>query len=125
MYFKDSNRSMLNLFSPAKVNLFLRVVSKRADGFHDLSSVFQTISLGDTLTFELCDHDVLTCSDAKLPVNDSNLIMKAVKLFRRNTGFQSGFKIHLNKKIPTESGLGGGSSNAATTLWACQQLANE
>lgn len=115
---------MLNLFSPAKINLFLRIVSKRSDGYHNLSSVFQTISLGDTLTIELHDQDELTCSDPQLPTDHSNLILKATELFRQKLGINQGFKIHLNKKIPTEAGLGGGSSNAATTLWACNQLAN-
>lgn len=113
---------MLQLFSPAKINLFLRIVSKRSDGYHNLSSVFQTISLGDTLTIELHDHDVLTCTDPSLPIDDSNLILKATNLFRRKTNLAQGFKIHLIKRIPIQAGLGGGSSNAATTLWACNQL---
>jgi 4-diphosphocytidyl-2-C-methyl-D-erythritol kinase len=115
---------MLHLFSPAKINLFLRIVSKRADGYHDLSSVLQTISLGDTLTIKLHKEDELTCTDPLLPTDASNLILKTTKLFRCKTGFQQGFKIHLIKRIPTQAGLGGGSSNAATTLWACNELAH-
>lgn len=115
---------MLNLFSPAKINLFLRIISKRSDGYHNLSSVFQTISLGDTLTIELNDQDELTCSDPRLPTDKSNLILKATELFRQKLETDQGFKIHLNKRIPVEAGLGGGSSNAATTLWACNQLTN-
>lgn len=115
---------MLRLFSPAKINLFLRIVSKRSDGYHNLSSVFQTISLGDTLTVELHDQDELTCTDPSLPTDESNLILKAIQLFRRKTGLKQGFKIHLIKRIPTQAGLGGGSSNAATALWACNQLTN-
>jgi 4-diphosphocytidyl-2-C-methyl-D-erythritol kinase len=57
-----------------------------------------------------------------LPIDRSNLILKATELFRRKTGINQGFKIHLIKRIPTQAGLGGGSSNAATTLWACHQL---
>jgi 4-diphosphocytidyl-2-C-methyl-D-erythritol kinase len=114
---------MLHLFSPAKVNLFLRIVSKSPDDYHHLSSVFQTISLGDTLTIEPHTHDVLTCTDPQLPTNASNLILKATDLFRRKTGLDQAFNIHLIKRIPTQAGLGGGSSNAATTLWACDQLA--
>jgi 4-diphosphocytidyl-2-C-methyl-D-erythritol kinase len=102
----------------------LRIVSKRSDGYHNLSSVFQTISLGDTLTVELSDRDELTCTDPALPVDSSNLILKATELFRRKTELKQGFKIHLIKRIPTQAGLGGGSSNAATTLWACNQLVN-
>jgi len=115
---------MMRLFSPAKINLFLRIVSKRLDGYHNLSSVFQTITLGDTLTIALHDRDELTCTDPCLPTDASNLILKATELFRRKAGLQQGFKIHLIKRIPLQAGLGGGSSNAATTLWACNQLAS-
>lgn len=118
---------MLQLFSPAKINLFLRIVSKQPDGYHHLSSVFQTINLGDTLTFELHDRDrdELTCTDSRLPLDSSNLILKATELFRRKTGSKQAFKIHLTKRIPIEAGLGGGSSNAATALWACNHFARQ
>lgn len=119
----ELNEEMLRFFSPAKINLFLRVVSKRADGYHELSSVFQTISLGDTLHVEPQAYDELTCSDSSLTIDRSNLIWKAVDLFRRKTNFHQGLKIHLEKRIPMQAGLGGGSSNAATILWACNQLA--
>lgn len=114
---------MLELFSPAKINLFLRVVSKRHDGYHNLSSVFQTLSLGDTLTIEPHDQDLLTCTDPELPTDGANLILKATQLFRQKTGLKHFFKIHLIKRIPTQAGLGGGSSNAASALWGCDQLA--
>lgn len=113
---------MLTLFSPAKINLFLRIVGKRADGYHCLSSLFQTISLGDTLTIELSDTDKLTCTHSQIPVDSSNLISKAVEIFRRHTSIKQCFNIQLIKQIPIEAGLGGGSSNAATVLWACNQL---
>lgn len=114
---------MLKLFSPAKINLFLRIASKRTDGYHNLSSIFQTLSFGDTLTIEHHDRDVLTCTDPSLPIDDSNLILKATELFRQKTGLNHFYKIHLLKRIPIQAGLGGGSSNAATILWACNQLA--
>jgi 4-diphosphocytidyl-2-C-methyl-D-erythritol kinase len=114
---------MQRFFSPAKINLFLRITSKRLDGYHDLSSVFQTISLGDFLTIEPDSQDLLTCTDPDLVTDSSNLILKATDLFRRKTGLKHAFRIHLIKQIPTQAGLGGGSSNAATTLWACNQLA--
>lgn len=113
---------MLRLFSPAKINLFLRIVSKRSDGYHHLSSVFQAISLGDILMMEPHGQDILTCTDPLLSTDASNLILKATHLFRCKTGIQQAFKIHLIKRIPTQAGLGGGSSNAATALWACNQL---
>lgn len=113
---------MLQLISPAKINLFLQILRRRVDGYHDLASLFQTISLYDHLTFSFAEQDELTCSDACLPTDSSNLIIKAVDLFRRKTGLKFGLKVHLEKHIPYEAGLGGGSSNAATTLWALNEL---
>ena len=113
---------MLQLFSPAKINLFLRVVSKRPDGYHNLSSLFQTVTLGDTITISLSPQDSLTCSDPNLPINHTNLVVKARDLFQAKTGLHQPFHIHLDKHIPMQAGLGGGSSNAATVLWGCNQM---
>lgn len=115
---------MYHFFSPAKINLFLRIVSKQSNGFHHLSSLFQAVSLGDTLTVSLDDKDLLTCSNSSLPLDGSNLILKAIDLFRRKSGYRCAFKIHLTKRIPMQAGLGGGSSNAATMLWACNEILN-
>lgn len=112
----------LTLFSPAKINLFLRIVGRRSDGYHDLASLFQTISLGDTLHFALAGDDRLTCTDPSLPTDGRNLVIKATQLFRQKTGFSFGLQTHLEKRIPSQAGLGGGSSNAATTLWALNAL---
>lgn len=114
----------LKLISPAKINLFLRVVGRRPDGYHELASLFQTISLVDKIHFNLADNDTMTCTDLSLPLDGSNLVMKAVNLFRRKTGLNFGVRVHLEKNIPSQAGLGGGSSNAATTLWALNQLHN-
>lgn len=113
---------MLTVFSPAKINLFLRVLGKRSDGYHEISSLFQTVDLGDTLHIQLSDQDELTCTDETIPTDASNLILKAIHLFRQKTGVESKFKVHLNKSIPIQAGLGGGSSNAASTLWALNEL---
>lgn len=113
---------MLTLISPAKINLFLRILRRRPDGYHDLASLFQAISLYDTLHFCLADCDELTCTQQGIPTNRSNLILKATDLFRKKSGLKFGLKAHLEKRIPHEAGLGGGSSNAATTLWALNQL---
>lgn len=113
---------MLRLYSPAKVNLFLRIVKRRPDGYHELASLFQTIDLCDTLSFSFNSSDTLTCTDAAIPTDHNNLVWKAANLFRRKTGHAFGIKIHLEKNIPAQSGLGGGSSNAATTLWALNEL---
>lgn len=110
------------LRSPAKINLFLRILRKRSDGYHELASLFQAIDLCDTLQFELASQDLLTCTDPTLPTDGSNLVLKALELFRRKTGRRFGLHVHLEKKIPHQAGLGGGSSNAATTLWALNQL---
>lgn len=114
---------MLHLKSPAKINLFLKIIKKREDGFHELASFFHAISLFDEITFEPHGKDELTCSDSTIPCDDRNLIIKALKLYRKKTNFFSSFKINLDKKIPHQAGLGGGSSNAATTLWALNQMA--
>ncbi len=112
----------MKLFSPAKLNLFLRVLSKRKDGYHEIASLFQAIDFGDILTFALSDKDKLTSSDPSIPHDRSNLIFQAADQFRRQTGLHFGLEVDLEKKIPTQSGLGGGSSNAATTLWALNEL---
>lgn len=115
----------LALFSPAKINLFMRVLHKRSDGYHNVATLMQTIGLGDTLTFELADKDHLICTHPAIPCDHRNLIFKAASLFRQKTGLSFGLKVHLEKKIPLEAGLGGGSSNAATTLWALNQLCGQ
>lgn len=113
---------MLILKSPAKINLFLKILGRRSDGYHEIASLFQTINLFDDLSFSLSDKDDFTSSDSSLPIDSSNLVMKALELFRRRTGLIHPVSIKLTKNIPVEAGLGGGSSNAATTLWALNQL---
>lgn len=115
---------MLELFSPAKLNLTFEVLYKRSDGFHQIASLFQAISLGDRITFEEAERDQLNTNDSTLPLDRTNLIWKAVDLFRKKTAIATPLSIHLDKEIPTEAGLGGGSSNAATTLYAMNQLFN-
>lgn len=112
----------LTFSSPAKINLFLRILGKRPDGYHELASLFQAIDLCDVLHFERAEEDLLTCTDPTLPTDSSNLVLKAAELYRRKTGLKQGFRIHLEKHIPHQAGLGGGSGNAATTLWALNSL---
>jgi len=116
---------MLSLSSPAKINLFLRILGRRNDGYHELASLFQTIDLCDTLHFCLADEDHIVCTDPSLPVDGTNLVSKAANLFRKKTGIQSGLRVDLEKRIPQQAGLGGGSSNAATTLYAFNRLCGE
>ena len=94
----------------AKINWSLRITGKRADRFHDLETLFQTISLHDTLTFEDSDRLSLTCDDPTIPVDDRNLVIRAAG--------NAKVAIALHKEIPAGGGLGGGSSDAAATLIA-------
>uniref|UniRef100_A0A0E0JPW6 4-(cytidine 5'-diphospho)-2-C-methyl-D-erythritol kinase n=1 Tax=Oryza punctata TaxID=4537 RepID=A0A0E0JPW6_ORYPU len=122
---QNAGITRLNLFSPCKINVFLRITGKRPDGFHDLASLFHVISLGDTIKFSLSpskSKDRLSTNVAGVPVDESNLIIKALNLYRKKTGTDNFFWIHLDKKVPTGAGLGGGSSNAATALWAANQF---
>lgn len=114
----------LCLFSPAKINLFLQIKGRRPDGFHELSSLFQTLSLGDTIDIETTNGKGLSvsCSDSTLPTDGRNLAFRAVERFWEHTGISTGIKLHLSKRIPMEAGLGGGSSNAATVLWGLNEL---
>lgn len=117
---------MIVLFSPAKLNLFFRVLHKRDDGFHEIASLFQAIDLGDTLEFALSKKDHLSCNDPSLDLGPENLICKAIELFRKKTGLANfHLQCHLTKRIPTQAGIGGGSSNAASTLYACNELSGE
>ncbi|MBM3198129.1 MAG: 4-(cytidine 5'-diphospho)-2-C-methyl-D-erythritol kinase [Chlamydiae bacterium] len=119
---QDIHLGRLLLFSPAKINLFFRVLKKREDGYHDIASLYQAISLGDEIEVSLAEEDAFLCSDPSLQGED-NLICKALALFRKKTGSTLRFHITLYKKIPVQAGLGGGSSNAATALTAFCHLA--
>lgn len=112
----------MKFFSPAKLNLFFRVLKKRDDGYHEIASIYQAIDLGDILEVNLDEKEQLTCTNPAIPLDEANLILRAADLFRRKTGLKVYAKFHLEKKIPIQAGLGGGSSNAATTLWALNEL---
>lgn len=102
--------------SYAKINWFLHVLGKREDGFHELCTVFQTISLHDKVFFSEGKEIKLTCNDNKIPVNERNLIVKAAKILKERFDVKKGAEIHLEKNIPSPGGLGGGSSNAAIAV---------
>lgn len=108
----------------AKINLFLRILGKRDDEFHELYTVFQTVSLKDLLTFSADRKLVLTCNDSKIPTDDKNLIIKAAKILRKKYKIRKGALLHLEKNIPAPGGLGGGSSNAAIVLIGLSKLWN-
>jgi 4-diphosphocytidyl-2-C-methyl-D-erythritol kinase len=108
----------------AKINLGLRVAGRRADGFHEIVTVFQTITLHDNLTFEARPDEglELSCSDPDIPVDESNLVRRAAFALREHFGVRRGARVGLEKVIPAGGGLGGGSSDAAITLTALARL---
>ena len=107
----------------AKVNLTLAVGEKRPDGYHEVVSVMQRVSLHDTLTAEQTREGItLTCSDPALPSGEENLAHRAASLFFRETGIAGGAALTLEKRIPSQAGLGGGSSDAASVLLALRKL---
>lgn len=115
--------SALTVEAPAKLNLTLRVLRKREDGFHEIDSwMVRLPGLHDTLTFTAAEADAFTCNDPSVPSDDSNLVLKALAAYRAATGFSQPLAIHLEKRIPHGAGLGGGSSDAASTLAALDQL---
>ena len=106
--------------SPAKLNLFLHVTGRRPDGYHSLQTVFQLLNWGDDMRFEWRDSPEITLSgDTDDIVPKDNLILRAAKLI---TPGDQGAHIHVHKRIPRGGGMGGGSSNAATTLLALNHL---
>ncbi len=105
---------------PAKINLSLDVVSRRSDGYHNLSMIMQEIKLFDILAFDITDGTeiILTSTDSSVPTDDTNLIIKAAKAFFDKSNITASARIHLCKNIPMGAGLGGGSTDAAGTLTA-------
>ena len=106
---------MIVLEAHAKLNLTLEVLGKRDDGYHETASIMQTLDLVDTVTLEPSDGLELSCSCAEIEGED-NLALKAARLLREESGTSLGAAIHITKRIPVASGLGGGSADAAATL---------
>jgi len=115
--------------APCKINLHLRVLDRRPDGFHDLESLFAALSFGDSLRVEILPRSagpepvalVVRGRPVDVPP-ERNLVSRAVEMFRRETGFDGGCVVTLVKRTPTGAGLGGGSSDAASTLLALDRL---
>ena len=103
------------MISPAKGNLFFRVLRKRSDGFHEIASLYTALSLVDTLSLSRAKRDAYNRPEL-------DLVTKARDLFRKKTGICDPVAVHLEKRIPMGAGLGGGSSNAATMLYGMNQL---
>ncbi len=118
---------MLQLFAPAKINLFLAITGRRTDGFHELISLVAPLAWGDTLSLDArpgAQGDTLECDYPGVPVDASNLVLKAAAVFRKQAGASAPF-VHftLVKEVPAGAGLGGGSSDAAAALRGLNELA--
>lgn len=114
----------LSLDSPAKVNLTLDILRKRDDGYHELRTILQKISLHDTLRFTLKQGKgiTLTTDHVSLPTGKENLVYRAAQSILVRSNYRGGVHIDIEKRIPIGAGLGGGSSNAATTMLALNRL---
>jgi 4-diphosphocytidyl-2-C-methyl-D-erythritol kinase len=127
MLVKKITKSELILKTPAKINLFLEVLNKRPDGFHNIYSLFQAVSLYDILRIKLTKKpgiSLICMNNKNLSVGSDNLIVKAYNLLNQKYEFQYGLEIALEKNIPIAGGLGGGSSDSAATILACNLLYN-
>lgn len=115
--------------APAKINIGLDVIRKREDGYHDLKMIMQTLNLFDTLTFtvEQCDTKAagtvtMTCSNDTLPLDDNNLVVAAIRLLMKEYDISANISVHLEKRIPVAAGMAGGSSDAAASLIAMNDI---
>lgn len=109
----------MHLRAPAKINLSLRIFGNRPDGFHEIETLMTPVSLCDFFTLDKLETTgtiEFVCDDPKVPAGDDNLVVRAARLFLKVTGLKAGVRIALKKRIPPGAGLGGGSSDAATTL---------
>lgn len=113
----------LALPAPAKLNLMLHVLGRRADGYHELQTLFQFLDHGDELTFTVrTDGDIRLTPEVHGVDHDNNLVVRAARLLQRHSGCELGADIELTKRLPMGGGLGGGSSDAATTLLGLDHL---
>ncbi|MCK5215349.1 MAG: 4-(cytidine 5'-diphospho)-2-C-methyl-D-erythritol kinase [Candidatus Omnitrophica bacterium] len=112
------------LQAPAKLNLFLKVVNKRKDGYHNLETLFERIDLCDDIRLSSTKQDNIRiiCNNPQVPRGPKNLVCRAAKLMKEKYGIKKGLEVNLTKRIPVAAGLGGGSSDAATTLMGLNKL---
>ncbi len=106
----------------AKINWMLDVLGKRQDGFHEISTIYQTVDLCDRLTFKPSEVFSLSCSDPTIPLGEENIVYRAAEALAKSHGLKATGSIHIEKNIPSPGGLGGGSSNAAICLLGCSLL---
>ena len=113
----------IELFSNAKINLRLDILGKRSDGYHDIRTVFQKITLGDELSIAMAKSGIeVECNHPQAPDNEGNLAFTAARTLLDRYEIKDGLRIAIKKRIPVAAGLGGGSSNAAATLMGINQL---
>ncbi|MEA3130930.1 MAG: 4-diphosphocytidyl-2-C-methyl-D-erythritol kinase, partial [Paraburkholderia sp.] len=119
----ETTDSLRDCLAPAKLNLFLHITGRRPDGYHTLQTVFQLLDWGDTLHFKRRDDGLITRSTeiADVPP-EHDLTVRAATLLKAHTGSSEGVDIEIDKRLPMGAGLGGGSSDAATTLLALNRL---
>ncbi|KAF0241385.1 MAG: 4-diphosphocytidyl-2-C-methyl-D-erythritol [Planctomycetota bacterium] len=114
----------VSVHSTCKLNLFLEIVGKRQDGYHELESVFHELDFGDELTFEPANELSLDLKGGSAPGGEDNLVLKAARLLASEIKTSGGARITLTKRVPVGAGLGGGSADAAATLLALDRLWN-
>ncbi len=113
----------LTLPSFAKINWTLEILGKRPDGYHELRTLLQTVSVADELVFETLEQGIeIVCDHPDVPCDETNLVHRAATLLAEFSGVTTGVRVTITKRIPTAAGLGGGSGNAAVTLLALQKL---
>ncbi len=126
MFVKQISEDSLTIDAPAKLNLYLKVLGRRPDGFHEIDSLFQAVSLFDHIRFtrldESSDPEIAVSGAGTIPADESNLVARAFRLMQSEFGFQGGLRIELEKNIPVAAGLGGGSADGAATILACASL---
>ena len=114
---------MMNVTTRAKVNLHLDILRRRSDGFHEIETIYQSIDLADRMEIEFTRDGVVAieCDDSRIPTDERNICHQAVVAMRHYAGTELGARVRLHKNIPIESGLGGGSANAAGVLLAARE----
>lgn len=115
---------METFLAPAKLNLYLKVVGKRDDGYHFIESIMQTVSLFDVIEMELINKDniLITCDDENIPCDKSNIAYKCAFELFKYVGIKRGVKINIKKNIPHGAGLGGGSSDGAAVIYGLNKM---
>ena len=108
--------------SYSKINLGLKVLNERKDGFHNIESIFVELDFHDLITFKPSNYFQLTCNNDSVPIDIQNTISQSYQFLKNRYNFNNHFHVYLDKKIPMQSGLGGGSSNAACTLNALNTI---